>query len=236
MSKLKWLIGALVAAAVLVVGGTFVYIHFIEDDAPPPLSFDTTDTPADASAGTTATTVAAPTGSVDGTWNATGDSIVGYRVNEVLFGQSHVAAGRTNAVTGTMTIGGTTVSAASVSVDMTTVSSDSERRDQQFNGRIMDTSQFPTATFTLTQPIDLSTIPSDSTPVSVTATGDLMLHGVSQPVTFPLQARRNGANIEINGNIPIVFADYGVSNPSFAGTVTTEDDGILEFLVVFAKG
>ena len=34
------------------------------------------------------------------------------------------------------------------------------------------------------------------------------------------------------GDIPIVFADYAIANPSNPG-VTTEDHGLLEFVLVF---
>ncbi len=38
--------------------------------------------------------------------------------------------------------------------------------------------------------------------------------------------------IGVLGNIPVVFADYSIANPSFGG-VTTEDNGLLEFVLVF---
>jgi polyisoprenoid-binding protein YceI len=236
MSKLKWVLAGVVALAVAISAGTFAYIHFVSSDAPPPLSFSditTTTGGTNDPAGLT-TTAPATAGGVDGAWQATSASVVGYRVNEVLFGQTHEAAGRTNAVTGTMTIDGSSVTQVALQVDMTKVASDESRRDAQFQGRIMDTASFPTATFTLTQPFALPSIPTDSTPVTVTATGDLTLHGTTNGVTVELQARRNGSNIEVNGTIPIVFADYGIPNPSFAGVVTTEDHGVLELLVVFA--
>ncbi|MGI9080611.1 MAG: YceI family protein [Acidimicrobiales bacterium] len=65
------------------------------------------------------------------------------------------------------------------------------------------------------------------------ATGDLTLHGVTRSVTSDLKAQRDGANIKANGAIPVVFADYNISNPS-GGPATTADNGLLEFLVVFA--
>ena len=38
-----------------------------------------------------------------------------------------------------------------------------------------------------------------------------------------------------SGSIPVVFADWGISNPSFAGFVTTQNHGLLEFLIWFSK-
>jgi len=129
---------------------------------------------------------------------------------------------------------GATIDKGDFTVDMTTVESDSGNRDRQFQGRIMDTSKFPTSTFTLTQPIELGSVPSEGQTVTASATGDLTLHGTSKPVTFDVQAQLKDGKIEVNGTIPIVFADYGIPNPTF-GPASTEDHGVLEFLLVFTK-
>jgi polyisoprenoid-binding protein YceI len=247
----KWVIGAVVAVAVLVPVGTWIYINVIEGDPPAKLTLDsagsgqsvgTTTTVAAATSNstaattattpTTATATATPAGAL--TFKPAASSIVGYRVNEVLFGQKNEAVGRTSKVTGSMTMDGAQVSAVDLTVDMKSVSSDNSQRDGQFHGRIMATSTFPTATFKLTQPLVLSSVPTDSTVVNAKATGDLTLHGVTKSVTFDLAAQRDGANIKVNGTIPVVFADYKIANPS-AGPATTEDHGVLEFLVVFEK-
>ena len=68
-----------------------------------------------------------------------------------------------------------------------------------------------------------------------TAHGHLTLHGTTRAVTFTLTAEHKGAQIEVAGDIPVLFADYGIQNPSFAGFVTTQDHGLLEFLLVFTK-
>ena len=253
---LLWIGGAVVAMVLLVFGGTWVYIHLIKDDPPAKLTLETGDTsdsasttpsadgssstPA-ASAGAAATTTpAAPSGAasseaIDGSWAASDQSLLGYRVKEVLFGQSTEGVGRTNAVTGSLNIAGSTVEKGDFTVDMTTVKSDSGNRDNQFQRRIMDTSTFPTSTFALTQPIDLGSAPSEGQTVTASATGDLTLHGTTKPVTFDVQAQLKDGTIEVNGTIPIVFADYGIPNPSF-GPASTEDNGVLEFLLVFTKG
>src|SRR5438270_161512 len=83
-----------------------------------------------------------------------------------------------------------------------------------------------TTTFTLSQPIGITTVPSDRQEVPLKATGDLTLHGTTKAVTVDLVARRNGGNIEVNGSIPIVFADWGIPNPTF-GPASTEDHGVI---------
>ena len=111
---------------------------------------------------------------------------------------------------------------------MTTVVSDESRRDNQFNGRLMDTATFPTATFVLTAPIELGAVPADGTPITATATGDLTLRDVTNPVTFDVQAQKDGDAVQVVGSTDIVFADYGIPQPDAPG-ITTQDHGLLEF-------
>jgi polyisoprenoid-binding protein YceI len=226
MRIVKRLVLMVVAVAVLVSAGTFVYINFVRDDAPDRFAIE-----ADESGGAPAE----DTGDISGTWKASSGSKAGYRVNEVLFGQRSTAVGRTTDVSGTLRLTGTTVDAATVEVDLTTVTSDEERRDNQFKGRIMDVARFPTATFELAEPIALDELPPLGTLITEQAVGDLTLHGTTKRVTFELTAKRTPSTIVVKGSIPITFADYGIPNPSFGGVVTTEDHGELEFLVTYKQ-
>jgi polyisoprenoid-binding protein YceI len=255
---LRWLIGAIVVLVVLGVGGPFVYIHFFNGSTPAALSLPTASSSASSPAGSatggsatggsatggsatggTATASTAATGSLAGTYRVGSGSVVGYRVNEVLVGQSTTAVGRTSSVTGHLTIAGTTATAASFSVPMDTVLSDKSQRNAEFDGRIMDVAQYPTGTFTLTSPIDLAPLPAVGVIKSYTATGKLTLHGATRTVTFSLTAERTakdgGTQIEVVGHIPVLFSDYNIQNPSIGGFVTTQNNGLLEFLLVFSK-
>ncbi|MCA1843241.1 MAG: YceI family protein [Actinobacteria bacterium] len=95
-------------------------------------------------------------------------------------------------------------------------------------------SAFPTATFELTQPIELGSLPASGQQVTVRATGDLTLHGATKRVTVPLQAQRSGAGIRVAGSIPVVFAEWGIPDPSF-GPAQTEDHGQIELLLVLGR-
>jgi polyisoprenoid-binding protein YceI len=176
------------------------------------------------------------TSALAGSWRVTAGSVVGYRVTEVLAGQNNVAVGRTTSIAGSMLISSTTVKAAQFTVQMATIHSDQSQRDAQFNGRIMDTSSFPTGTLTLTAPIPLAPVPADGVVRSYHAAGKLTLHGQTRPVTFALQAERTSSGLEVSGSIPILFADWGIANPSFPPFVTTQNHGELEFLVKFRAG
>jgi polyisoprenoid-binding protein YceI len=215
----RWVIGGVVAVVALVVGVPYVYIHFIEGNAPAALSLG----PA-ASVGTQLSA-----NDLDGTWKVGPGSVAGYRVKEVLAGQNNTAVGRGSGVSGTLTIKGTSVTAGQFTVDLRTVKSDSGQRDSQFNGRIMDTAQFPNAVFTLTSPITLTTLPKVNQTLHVQAKGTLAMHGVTKPVTVTLAVRDSGSAIAITGTIPVVFANWNIANPSFSGFVKTENNGVVEF-------
>jgi polyisoprenoid-binding protein YceI len=222
---------AAAAVVVLAVVVPFVYIHFIEGPAPAPLGLNGTASPSAASSGSGqgADTPLA------GTWAVATGSRAGYRVNEVLAGQNNVAVGRTSSVAGHLVIRNTTVTAGAFTVKMATIHSDQSQRDAQFDGRIMDVATYPTGTFTLTRGISLAPVPATGKIVTYRATGNLALHGHTRPVTFSLKAQRTATQIRVSGSIPITFADWDIPNPSFAGFVTTQDHGVLEFLLVLNR-
>jgi polyisoprenoid-binding protein YceI len=173
----RWLLGGIVALAIVVVGGTWLYIHVIEGPAPAPLSLRSGSTASPSAAAASAGGGTESAASVAGDWQVAAGSVVGYRVNEVLAGQNNVAVGRTGHVSGSMTIDGSSVTAASFTVQMATIHSDQSERDAQFDGRIMDTASYPTGALTLTTPINLGAVPADGVVRSYQATANLTLHG-----------------------------------------------------------
>jgi polyisoprenoid-binding protein YceI len=223
-SRKWWWIGGGVVVAMLavVVVAPWVYINFIKEEAAPKPEFS--PTPETTAPGATR----AP---LTGTWTVGRDSHAQYRVKEVLFGQDTEATGTTNDVSGSVEFDATGVTAATVEVDLTTVKSGEGRRDAQFHGRIMNTAQFPDAIFNLTQPIALASEPADGETIIVPATGELTVHGVTNTATAALEAKRTGNTIEVLGEIPVVFADYGIDDPS-GGPATVVDNGLIEFRVV----
>jgi polyisoprenoid-binding protein YceI len=253
---LLWALGAAVALVVLVFGGILLYAYVINDapaaldesDLGAALAGDTTVAPPTADTtvpatspdatdvGTTTVDTSAPVpdGSFDGDWVPTDASQFGYRVEEVLAGVNTTAVGRGNEITGLLTIEGTAATVVEIEVLVESIESDNALRDGQFHGRIMNVAEFPTATFQATEPIQFGRIPTGDDTVTATATGELTLRGVTQPVTFEVTAQTTGGRIGVLGSIPVVFADYGIENPSF-GQVRTEDEGLVEFVLVFER-
>ena len=251
MSTSRKLIYGAIALIALLAGAFLLWILVLRDDAPTALDSGDLDAALSsttiaavtvpesisetvpASAPETVVTTAAPADAgADGVWSAAADSTLGYRVQEVLGGIDVEGAGRTSDVTGSLTIAGNQATAAEFTVQMGSITSDSDRRDGQFRGRIMSVDQFPTATFVLTAPIDFGAVPAEGESLTATATGDLTLRGVTRSVTFDVEAKLEGGRIGVLGSIPILFSDYSIPDPS-NGFAVVKDNGLLEFVLVF---
>ena len=232
------IIAAIAVLAIGAVAGPWVYINLIKEDAPEALTLEpSTSTIAPESSTTIAvesTTTIAPASTIDGEWKVVAESIVGYRVKETIVGQKTEGVGRTSEIIGSLTIVDEQVTAAEFTVDMTTLVSDSTRRDRQVNTRILDTVNFPTATFTLKEPITLTPEALAGSDFSVDTTGTLTLRGVTKDIDLTLIARLVDDVIEVNGSIQIVFTDWSIPDPSISSIIVV-DRGLLEFLVRFKR-
>ncbi len=233
----KWIIIGVVAVLVIIGGlwgGSAIYASLENSKAPDHLTLSTPS----ASAAKTSAGSAAPdsqatpdAGNLAGEWKVADGSQAGYRVKEVLNGQDVTVVGRTEGVEGSATIDGTSLTAAKISVDLTGVTTDNGSRDSQFLG-ILKTSEFPSATFSLTEPVDIAAVGTGV--ATVKATGDLTIAGTTKSVTVDMQAQMSGSNVEVQGTIPITFTDFGISAPDL-GFVKVENAGSIEMLLKLSK-
>jgi hypothetical protein len=100
----------------------------------------------------------------------------------------------------------------------------------------MDVSQFPTATLTLSSPIDVGTIPAAGAVTKYNAVGALDMHGVTKSVTFTVSTELVGTQIVVLADISIPFSEWNIANPSIGGFVTTANTGTLEVLLHLTQG
>jgi len=260
MSRSRVLAVLLVVVVAVAIGGFLAYDLILKGDTTAALALPTPAPSTAAAAGSTAGTAAstAPsaatgstspsgatggsTGDVAGTWNIAAGSLAGYRVREQLANlpAESDAVGRTDKLTGSITLessgGTTTLTAGTISVDTTTIASDESRRDNRMRAEGLQTDQYPTATFTLTQPVAIPAAALTGTASNVTLVGDLDLHGVKKSVSIPAQAQLANGMISVAGSLTFPLSDFGITAPNIGGfIVSIADTGTLEFLVNFTK-
>ena len=122
-----------------------------------------------------------------------------------------------------------------IEVDLTTLKSDESRRDRALQTRGLETNTYPIATFTLTEPISITSLPENNQPVSTDANGILNLHGVSKDVVINLTGTYIDNAVVVVGSAPILLTDYNIEAPLGRRVLSIEDEGVIEFQVVFRK-
>lgn len=256
----RWVAIALgVMVVALLAGAAVGFSYFFLRPAAPAAVGLATASPAatasaDPAASATASDPSTPPGAssatrgegLDGTWTVDASigsfsdftgSFVGYRVDEELANVgAATAVGRTPDVTGSLTLDGSTITGVEIEANLSTLQSDESRRDGQLRRQALETDQFPTATFSLTQPIDLGAAPGEGQVIQATATGDLTIHGVTKSVQIPVEARLSGGVVTVTGSIDILFADYSIRRPTSFAVLTIADHGTMEFQLQLTKG
>ncbi len=240
-------VGLIAGLAVVVLGLAAFggWWFFIRDDAPEKASIDNAGKTLSEESGTATTAAGSAATDVNGTW-AVDKSVgsfddfsgtwAGYRFDEQLSGiGSNTAVGRTPDVKGTMTVEGDKVTGVDVNVDLTSLQSDSGSRDGALHSRGLQTDQFPTATFKLTDAVAVPAGVTGGHKVSTTALGELTVHGVTKPVTVKIDTTLNGGKAAVVGNAPIRLTDFGIEPPTGFRVLSIKNDGTFEFQIYFAR-
>lgn len=237
MRNRKGLIGGVLAGGLALAAAAFGIVYFVvfAGSSPQKLSLSSARSSPTASASTSST--ASSTGGSSGTWTVASGSQAGYRVREQLafLAAPSDAVGRTSSVHGTVTITGSgsnlSVSAVSITVDVNTLTSDQSMRDRRIHSMGLQSDQYPTATFLLSSPVALPADAANGQAFTVSATGQLTIHGVTKTVTIPIQARLSGSQVQLAGSITFPFSEFGMTPPSIGGFVSVQDNATMEFAI-----
>ncbi|MEZ2189207.1 YceI family protein [Corynebacterium sp. CCM 9204] len=176
---------------------------------------------------------------VDGHWNLVPGSGanttgVGFTFNEVLPGERKTTSGTTYQVTGFLDVSNGELTDGEVVADATSIKTDIEKRDINVRRSILHTDEFPTATFRVKGPLNLTELPDDGTVVSAEVPGVLTLHGTSRDVVPTLDILRTGERVIIAGILTVNRTDYNIHTPEFVAA-TIAEEGEINIRLVFEK-
>jgi polyisoprenoid-binding protein YceI len=109
-----------------------------------------------------------------------------------------------------------------VSVDLTSLASDSSQRDQHVQD-YLNTSEFPAAQFSSTNVTGLPATYTGGSTISFQMIGNLKLHGVTNRETFAVKGKLDGGTISGTATTTIFMTDFGITPPDLANIVVVDN-------------
>jgi polyisoprenoid-binding protein YceI len=156
-----------------------------------------------------------------------------YRVREQLAGISFPsdAVGTTHAIEGSLSLnaqGHIRRSDSRFTVELRTLRSDRDRRDNYVRRNTLETERYPTAVFIPGEVRGLPfPLPQTGT-ASFELIGDLTMRETTRRVTWEATATFNGQEVNVQAKTSFRFADFGLSIPRVASVLSVEDTIRLE--------
>ena len=134
--------------------------------------------------------------------------------------------GRTNAVSGEFTVvpgASPQLQAGEFQVDISTLKSDDNRRDNQIRRRWLESSKYPTATFKATSIEAFPAGFAEGQPVNFKLAGDMTIHQTTVPLSLDVQATLQGDTLTGTAQTNFGMTDFGFNPPSMAGLMTVSN-------------
>lgn len=186
-----------------------------------------------------AATIAAPTGTVTYGFDTT-QTQASYSVEETFINDNNrlaVTVGRTREVQGTLSLNfddPANSQFGAFTVNVSTLRSDSRRRDEAIKTQWLESATFPTATFVVKGMEGFPANPQAGQEITFKLLGDLTVRTGTQAVTWDVTAKLDGDKLSGTATTFILMADFGVEPPSIGGILNVKD-GVtltLEFVML----
>jgi polyisoprenoid-binding protein YceI len=140
------------------------------------------------------------------------------------------AIGKTSDISGNMALnpdGTINTSVSKIVVNMATLQSDSAMRDGYLRRAILQTDQYPTATFIPTKIIGVDPLTA-SGPVKFQVTGNLTIKDVTKPVTWDVTGSVQNGQATGVATTTFKFEDFNLSQPRVSVVLSVVDSITLE--------
>jgi polyisoprenoid-binding protein YceI len=157
-----------------------------------------------------------------------------YRVREQLAGVDfpNDAIGKTSRVDGSIAVaadGTVLVSDSRFTIDLASLTSDRDRRDNYLRRNTLQTEQHPTAVFVPKVIRGIKFPMPQNGEVKFQMVGDLTIKGVTKEVTWDVVARSETGSVIGQAKTRFTFADLQLEKPRVRSVLTVDDDITLEY-------
>jgi polyisoprenoid-binding protein YceI len=161
-----------------------------------------------------------------------GSSEARYHAQEVLVARgANEAVGRTRNVSGAIQVeadGAIAADQSRIMVDLTSLQSDSNTRDNYIKRNTLRVAEFPNAVFVVTSAPGLPVPLPTSGSATFELVGDLTVHGVTRPATWQTTATFADREVTGTATTTVLMSDFGMTAPRVAAVVSIEDSVRLE--------
>jgi polyisoprenoid-binding protein YceI len=157
-----------------------------------------------------------------------------YRVREQLARLEfpNDAVGSTESIRGTLVLnddGTVDRTQSRFTIDLATIRSDNDRRDNYVRRNTLRTAQHPEAVFAPTSFAGLPWPLPSSGQYTVRITGDLTINGVTRASTWDATIRQDAGGFRGSASTEFTFADHGMAIPRVAAVLSVTDRIRLEY-------
>lgn len=157
------------------------------------------------------------------------ETTVTYAVDETFLNENNrlnTAIGATSQVTGQLSVDLANpgqIEFSEFTVDISTLTTDSSRRDNAIRGRWLESSRFPIATFKVNELVGFPTDPQEGQTLTFQMAGDLTVRETTKALTWDVNAVKNGDRLTGQMTTFIMMEDWGVPPPNIAGVLIVKD-------------
>ncbi len=156
-----------------------------------------------------------------------------YRVKEQLAGRNfpNDAVGVTQDVIGSIAFdeeGGLIADQSKISVDVSTIESDDNRRDRYVRNNSLESNRFPIALFEARATKGLSWPLPTSGEAAFQLLGEMTVHGVAKPLTWEVTAQFGEGGVTVQAVTSFTFGYFNMTIPRAFIVVSVEDNVQLE--------
>jgi polyisoprenoid-binding protein YceI len=158
---------------------------------------------------------------------------VRYRVREQLMNIDFPgdAVGKTSKVEGEIAVDakGAVLDGSKFTIDLASLTSDKEMRDNFIRRRTLQTEQHPAATFVPTEVRSLKLPLPKTGEVKFQLVGNLTVRNVTKPVTWEVVGKVDNGALSGEAKTRFTFADFELEKPRVRSVLSVEDEIALEY-------
>ena len=112
-------------------------------------------------------------------------------------------------------------------VELRTLSSDQDRRDEMIQRQFLESNIFPLAVFVVTTIEKFPLEAQEGQVINFTLVGDMTIREITQPFTFQVEAILEDGILTGTAVGSLTMTDFGFDPPSIAGILTVSDPAII---------